>query len=132
MAYRKPRIEATRTPEGKNKLLQVVCNPKLFNQLIDIKEFRRTTLADTVRLLLYIGIEQWNINDTAGRNTGAKRKADVAQRKAEAQAIQAQRIAEQERKTLAKQGKHKPPTAPAVTPMLYGMTQSRDKEDTEE
>lgn len=114
MKKRKPAQSIEPIERGQTKYIAALVNATLYNRLAEVHNKRRAMVNDgfagTIRQLLYLGIEQYWINETAGRTTQAKRKAYTAKQEAEAQAI----AAERERR---KQGKS---VLPAATPALFG------------
>jgi len=62
-------------------------NPNLFNQIVDISNTRRRSLSSTVRMLLYLGLREWEICQIAGHTHKKYLDSEYHRRLLEAQAI---------------------------------------------
>lgn len=101
----------TKWNEGTIDHMGFVTNHVLQNIVIDIANSRRESISGTIRMLLYLGVEKYNLNNKTGITTSAKRQQDSAVKEAEANAIAAKR------KSSKRQGKTD--ISPAVTPILF-------------
>lgn len=106
-----PLIEA-----GKLKRFCFDSNAKLSNQILEIANNSRRDMSKTIRQLLYLGIEQYNLNKIAGITTRKQREQHIAKQTAEAEAMAAKRRQDKQRR-----GKKDTAVTAAATPMLYGI-----------
>lgn len=88
-------------------------NRNQYNILVDIANESRRNFSTTVRLILYMGLKEWELNRLAGRITKKAIEADYAKRKAEAETTAMRKAAASQSK-----GKRQEVTQ-AVTPMLF-------------
>jgi len=93
-------------------------NQRLAKEIEDLTAERHTTLSDTLRMLIDMGLGTYKNNAVEGNTTSAKAQQAAALRRAQAEAQAA-------RKSLRKQGDNKNVTA--VTPMLFGVSPDHDE-----
>lgn len=86
-------------------------NKRMSDMIISLSKERHSSLSDTLRMLINLGHQTYEINGTAGINTTEKNKAALDLKMAEAE------LAALQKKQKKKPGKN---AIPAVTPMLYG------------
>lgn len=83
-----------RTPAPGSKKIQFIANKKLLDAIESLGVSRNRSA--TVRMLLWLGIEQYKLNNLSGNTTARKRKESVAERKAWLDAEAARRVAEKQ------------------------------------
>lgn len=91
---------------------KVRANARMYNRIIAIHNRILTHggMAGTLRKILYMGLDAYDLNQLEGNTTAKKARAAAEQRRAKAEATAAQREAEKRRKQEAKaarQGKSK-------------------------
>lgn len=96
---------ATEAKPGQKKEIKLICGDVFYNRLLGISRNTRSgrprALTDTVRMLINIGLQQWEIENLLGIRTGKQRKEYNDERKAKAEAVAARREAEKQRKEAA-------------------------------
>jgi hypothetical protein len=102
-----PKKEYRRNPDARE--FKFAASPALAKKIVDISTKRFRSMSSTIRMLLYLGIEEYELAELSGNPTKAKREQELCLRRARAEADAAQR----ERR---KRGEN----SPALTPVLFG------------
>lgn len=118
------------------RIVSVAVCDELYSRL-QAARYKGDSLQAIIRMMLYMGLAEYERNARAGIHTAAQRAQQQAERDAQADAMQAERERQQESKSRRKRTRTAQPAAPAVLylsgiPTTTTSTEERSNTDAEQ